>query len=146
MLSTLIGSVADAYEVSNLAAEYQKAREESRTDDAERLGKQLDDAFAKAKGDVFKILREAQSYAFEKATLAKGAAERFAGQLKAYRAAPEIYVRDQRLAVLEDALAGIRKYVVVTDSNNSEVVIVNLEESLTPDLYKIGGLQENKPQ
>ena len=145
-LSTLIGSVKAAYEVSNLAAQYQKAREEGRTEDADKLGTQLDKAFAGAQGEVFRILRDAQSYAFEKATLAKATAERFVGQLKAYRAAPQIYIREQRLAVLEEALRGIRKYVVVSDVNNSEVVIVNLEDKLTPDLYDIGGLPENKPQ
>jgi membrane protease subunit HflK len=145
-LSTLIGSVARAYEVSNLAAQYQRAREEERTQDVDTLGKQLDKAFAGAKGDIFRILREAQSYAFTRATLARAAAERFAGQLKAYRAAPKIYMREQRLAVLEEALQGVRKYIVVGDPNNSEVVIVDLQEKLTPDLYDIGGLPENKPQ
>jgi membrane protease subunit HflK len=145
-LTTLIGSVTRAYQVESLAADYQKAREESRTEDAEQLGKQLDKAFTDARGDIFRILREAQSYAFEKATLARAAAERFLGQLKAYRAAPDIYRREQRLAVLEEVLQGIRKFVVVTDQNNSEVVIVDLQEKLTPNLYDIGGLQESKPQ
>ena len=145
-LSTLIGSVARAYEVSNLAAEYQRAREDGRTEDAEKLGKQLDTAFANAKGDIFRILREAQSYAFAKAALAKATADRFTGQLKAYRAAPRIYMRQQRLAVLEEALRGIRKYIVVSDPNNSEVVIVDLQDQVTPDLYKLGGLPENNPQ
>lgn len=145
-LSTLIGSVARAYEVSNLAAQYQKAREENRAEDADKLGKQLDTAFAGAKGDIFKILRDAQSYAFTRATLARAAADRFVGQLKAYRAAPRIYTRDQRLAVLEEVLPGIRKYIVVSDPNNSEVVIVDLQDKVTPDLYEIGGLPENKPQ
>lgn len=145
-LSTLIGSVTKAYEMSNLAAEYQKAREEGRSEDADKLGKQLDTAFANAKGNVFRIMREAQSYAFTKATVAKAAAERFIGQLKAYRAAPRVYMREQRLAVLEDALQGIRKYIIVSDPNNSEVVIVDLQDQSTPDLYKLGGLPENKPQ
>jgi len=145
-LSTLIGSVTRAYEVSNLAAQYQQAREEGRTEDAEKLGKQLDTAFANAKGDIFKILRDAQSYAFTRATLAKAAADRFTGQLKAYRAAPRIYMREQRLAVLEETLPGVRKYIVVSDPNNSEVVIVDLTDQVTPDLYKIGGLPENNPQ
>jgi len=142
-LSTLIGSVEDANAVYELALQYQKAREEGRTQDVDTLGKQLDKAFAEAQGDIFRILRDAQSYAFEKATLAKATAERFAGQLKAYRAAPQIYVREQRLAVLEEALRDARKYVIVSDPNNSEVVIMNLEDQLTPGLYDIGGPSEN---
>jgi len=40
-------------------------------------------------------------------------------------------------------LRGIRKYVIVSDPNNSEVVIMNLEDQLTPNLYELGGLPEN---
>ncbi len=142
-LSTLIGSEEIARGVSELAAQYQTAREADKAEEAARLGKQLDEAFGNAKGDIFRILRDAQSYTFEKATLAKATAERFAGQLKAYQAAPQIYMREQRLAVLEEALRGIRKYVIVSDPNNSEVVIMNLEDQLTPNLYELGGLPEN---
>lgn len=142
-LSTLIGSVADADAMFALATRYQKSLEEGKVEDVNELGKQLDAAFANAQGDIYRTLKESQSYAFQSATLAKATAERFAGQLKAYRAAPQIYMREQRLAVLEEALRGIRKYVVVSDPNNSEVVIVNLEDQLTPNLYDIGALPEN---
>ncbi|MBN1506750.1 MAG: hypothetical protein JW955_07885 [Sedimentisphaerales bacterium] len=145
-LSSLIGSVMRAYDVYDLARAHQGAREEGRTDDADKLGEQLDKALSDAKGEIFRILRTAQSYAFQKATLAKAEAERFAGQLKAYQAAPHIYMREQRLAVLEQTLPGIRKYIVAGDPNDSEVVIVDLQEKLMPDLYDIGGLPENNPQ
>jgi hypothetical protein len=68
--------------------------------------------------------------------------ERFAGQLKAYQAAPEIYVRQQRLAVLEEALADIRKYVVVAEPNDTEVIILDLQDELSNELFKLGGLQQ----
>jgi len=144
-LSTLIGSVAKAYELADLAEEYQAARQEGRTEEAEHLGRQLDQAFADAKGDIFRILREAQSYAFEKATLAKATGERFASQVKAYEAAPEIYTREQRLAVLEEALPAIRKFVVAGNAGDSQVTIVDVQETLTPSLYDIG-VQESSEQ
>jgi membrane protease subunit HflK len=142
-LTSSIGSVKKAYELAELLAAHQDAREAGRTEDVERLGEQLDNAFAQAWGDVFSIFAEAQSDAFEKATLAKATGERFASQIKAYNAAPEIYAREQRLAVLEDALKGIRKYVVVADANDSQVTIVDLQEKLTPNMYDIGGFQES---
>jgi len=137
-LSTLIGSVTKAYELADLAAAYQKAQTEGRTQDVEELGKQFDAAFADAKGVIFQTLRTAQSYAFAKATLAEATGERFAGQVKAYRAAPEIYMQEQRLAVLEEALKDIRKYVVATDVNDTQVTIIDLQEKLTHDLLDIG--------
>jgi regulator of protease activity HflC (stomatin/prohibitin superfamily) len=145
-LSTIMGSVAKAYELADLAEEYQAAREQGRAEDAERLGLQLDKAFAEAKGDIFRILREAQSYAFEKATLAKATGERFASQVKAYEAAPEIYTREQRLAVLEEALPAIRKFVVAANAGDTQVTVIDAQEALTPSLYDIGGVQESSEQ
>ncbi|MCX5637734.1 MAG: hypothetical protein NTX52_08605, partial [Planctomycetota bacterium] len=103
-MSTLVGSVEDADELYNLAARYQQARRENRLQDVEKLGGELDMAFAKASGDIFKTLRESQSYAFEKATLAQATGLRFASQLKAYRAAEKIYKHEQKSAILEEAL------------------------------------------
>jgi hypothetical protein len=145
-LSKLVGSVPKAYKLAELAGEYQKAQTAGRADDAQRLGEQFDTAFREAKGDIFQILSEANGYAYRKAALAKATGERFAGQLEAYRAAPEIYQREQRLAVLEEALKDIRKFVVAADPNDREVVIVDVQEKLTPSLYDIGGLEESSGQ
>jgi len=141
-LSTLAGSIQKADELYNLASAYQHAIENNHTEKIEELGSELDSAFAQAKGDIFSTLRQAKSYAFEKETLARAAGERFAGQLKAYRAAEEIYKREQRLAVLEEALDSVRKYVVVADQNDTQVFIVDVQEKPTPSLYELAGLEE----
>ncbi len=143
-LSALAGSVEDADELYNLAAKYQRAKEGNRPEEVEELGSDLDRAFAEAKGDIFSTLREAKSYAFEKAVLAQATGKRFASQLKAYRAAEEIYKREQRLAVFEEALKNIRKYVVVADVNDTQVFIVDVQEKLTPSLYELSGLEEEE--
>jgi len=142
-LSTMIGSVKDAYRLYSLAAEYQLAETDGRKDDVENLGRELDKAFGRARGEIFKTLRGAQSYAFEKATLARTTGERFAGQVKAYKAAKEIYIREQRLAVMEEALKGIRKYIFVADPNDTQIFIVDVQEKLTPTLYNIGAVKES---
>jgi len=144
-LSNLVGSVQDANELHSLAVEYQQAVEKNDPEKIEELGKALDAAFAQAKGDIFKILREAKSYAFEKATFAEATGRRFADQLKAYRAAKEIYKREQILMVYEEALKGTRKYVVVADGNDTQVFIIDVTEKLTPSLYDmdIPGFKES---
>jgi len=142
-LSSLAGSVEDADKLYSLASEYQRAKEKNQPEDIEKLGNALDLAFAEAKGDIFKILREAQSYAFEKATIARATGERFASQLKAYRAAEEIYMREQRLVILEEALEKIRKFVVVADKNDRQVFIFDAQEKLTPSLYELAGFEES---
>jgi regulator of protease activity HflC (stomatin/prohibitin superfamily) len=137
-LTTLAGSVADAEGLYALVSKYQRAG--AQNDDA--ASTELENAFSQAGGDIFARLREAQSYAFEKAAVAEATGLRFASQVKAYRAAEDIYKREQRLAVLEDSLADIRKYVVVADTNDSQVYIVDLQEKLTPSLYEMGGFEE----
>ncbi|MHC4807890.1 MAG: SPFH domain-containing protein [Planctomycetota bacterium] len=138
-LSTLVGSVEEADELYNLAARYQQAEEA----DKPALGRQLDAAFAKAKGDIFKALRESQSYAFERATLARATGRRFASQLKAYKAAEEIYIREQILTAFEESLEKVRKYIVVADPNDRQVIIIDFTEELTPSLYDLGGFEES---
>ena len=142
-LSALVGSVEDADQLYDLAAKYQQAKQQTKPPDAEKLGGELDAAFAKARGDIFKTLREAQSYAFEKSTLAQATGERFADQLKAFRAAEQIYKHQQKLEALEEALQGVRKYLVVADTNDTQVFIVDVKEKLVPSLYDITGLEES---
>ena len=122
-----------------------QAEDANNIEEINMLGKQLDDAFEQAKGDIFKILRESKTYAFEKETLAEATGQQFAGQLKAFRAAPEIYEREQWLTMYEQALKGVRKYVVVADQDDTQVTIIDLTESQTPDIYQgLGGdLEEN---
>ncbi len=138
ILTTLSGSIPEADRLYALAREYERAKEDG--DDAEvaRLSEQVNSDFAKARGDIFKTLSEAGSYAFERATLAKATGERFKSQILAHEASPQIYKRQQRLAMLEEALAKVRKYVVVAGDEDTQVYIIDLQESLTPSLYDMG--------
>ena len=141
-LSLLAGSVENANELYDLAAQYQLAEKDNDPARLEKLGADLDSAFARAGGEIFITLREAQSYAFEKVTLAEATGKRFADQLKAYQASPEIYLRNQRLAVFEESLQKTRKFVVVADQDDTQVFIVDVKEKLTPSLYDLGGFEE----
>jgi len=141
-LSTLVGSVEDADKLYDLAAKYQLAKEQNKIDQIDKLSDALDNAFLEAKGDIFRTLRVARSYAFEKATLSRATGERFESQIKAYEAAREIYEREQRLTAFEEALQNIRKYIVVADPNDTQIFIFDAKEKLTPSLYDIGGIKE----
>jgi regulator of protease activity HflC (stomatin/prohibitin superfamily) len=142
-LSTLAGSVEEADKLYDLAVQYQEAEGEGNPERIEKLGKELDEAFAQASGDIFARLREAQSYAFEKQALARATGERFAGRLKAYTAAPEYYKGEQRLAALEDAFENIRKYIVVADQNDKQITIIDFQEKLIPTLFDLPGFKES---
>ncbi len=143
-LTLLAGSVAQANELYNLAEKYQVAREKDDTAQIEQLGEKLDVAFGRAKGDIFATLCKSQSYAFERAVLAKATGLRFHSQVQAYKAAKDIYKLEQRLGMLEDSLEKTRKYILVADVNDSQVFIVDLKEKLTPSLYDLTTVEEDK--
>ncbi|MHC4639301.1 MAG: hypothetical protein ACYTBV_17630, partial [Planctomycetota bacterium] len=121
--------------------EYRKAQERSDTEAISELAPKLDAAFTDAGGDIFTTLRQAQSYAFEKSILAQASGERFASQLKAYRASPKFYLNQQRLQAFEEVSDNIRKYVVVTGSDDNQIFIIDVQEKLTPGLYDLGGME-----
>jgi len=137
ILTTLSGSIGQANQLYELAHEFQRAKESGDPAQIARLSERVNREFGKAQGDIFKALSEAGSYAFEQWTLAKATGERFGDQVLAYRASPQIYKRELRLAMLEEALAKIRKYVVVAEGDDAQVYIIDLQEKLTPSLYDL---------
>jgi regulator of protease activity HflC (stomatin/prohibitin superfamily) len=140
-LSTLVGSVQDANELYALAAQYQEAKRKNLTDQADKIGADLDQAFEQARGEIYQTLKESKSTAYEVATLAEATGLRFASQLKAYRASEEIYKHQLKLAVLEEALSDIKKYVVVADQNDTQIFIVDVTEKRIPSLFELGGYE-----
>jgi regulator of protease activity HflC (stomatin/prohibitin superfamily) len=143
LLAELAGSIDEVNALYDIAMDYERAREEGDVQRIEQLQTSLRTALSGVEGKVFSTLREAESYAFERANLAKGDGLRFGGQIKSYQASPEIYRRIQRLAMLEESLEKIRKYVVVAEKEDSQVFIVDLQESLNQSLYEMGlGLDE----
>ena len=143
-LTTLVGSVQDANDLYTLASKYQQAKRQNRSEQVDELAPDLDLAFTQARGEIYGTLRESQSYAFEVVTLAQATGLRFASQLKAYRAAKQIYKHQLRLAVLEETLGNIKKYVVVADPNDTQVFIVDVTEKRIPSLYDLGLKESGK--
>jgi regulator of protease activity HflC (stomatin/prohibitin superfamily) len=146
ILTSLAGSVEQANRLYELTALYQQAKQQNNTDEIQKISEILDHAFGQAKGEIFSTLRQSESYAFEKQTLAQATGLRFASQVKAYNAAPEIYISQQRLAMFEEAMGGIRKFLIVADDNDTQVFTVDIKEKLTPSLYDIGGIGEEGGQ
>ncbi len=136
ILTALAGSIEQAEKLYDLARSYQEAKEKGASAaEIEKLGKDLDEAFANADGEIFMKLSAAKSYAFERARLAEATGKRFAGQLTAYRASPDIYLRLQRLEMLEEALKGVRKYVVIAEEGDREIYEIDLTEELMTGLF-----------
>ena len=145
-LSSLAGSVDQALALADLAGQYQALDQDRNSPAAKDLAQQLDQGLNQAKGDIYKILKDAQAYAYQKPTLAQATGLRFAGQVKAFHAAPNIYQRLQRLLTLKGALKdqGIRKYVLLGDPNDRETIIMDLSEQLNLDLESMIGVQGNQ--
>ena len=126
--------MTEADALYQLAGQYQKAGE-ANASDMELIGADLDRAFTQAQGNIYMILRQAQANAFEKATEAHATGLRFAGQVKAFYAAKDIYLHEQRINALGEALQNVRKYAIVNHPADDQVVIIDLQEKLMPSLY-----------
>ena len=128
-LSTSAGSVEKAHELYALD---KKVKDSERLKDPNlaEYQRQLDDAFGQASGSTYKTLTQAKTYAFQKEILAEATGKRFAGQLQAYRAAPEIYLYEQWITSLEQTYKGVRKYVIMTDKNEKQINIIDLENKV----------------
>ena len=146
ILGPVVGSVEKTEKLYELWLKYQQAEDTNSPAEIEKITKELDLTFEEAKGDIFKTLRQAQNYAFQKEAIARATSDRFEEQLKAYEAAPEIYMHEQHSAAIEEAFGGIRKYVVVADQNDTQITIIDLQEKLTPSIYDSGVIEENTRQ
>lgn len=134
-LSLLAGSVEAAYDLKDLARQYLDARIQNDPRLEEHAGA-LDAAFSRAQGDIYRTLRQAQAYAFEKSHLAKATGLRFDSQVQAYRAAKTIYLQQLWLQTLVQGLKDVRKYVFVPDPNADQVMILDLQEQLKLDAFE----------
>ena len=147
LLTELAGSITEVDNLYQLAMDFERSKSEGDPARTETLREELQVAFGRAKGNVFKTLREAESYACERVNLSKGEGLRFAGQVKAYQAAPELYQKIQRLKTLEEGLKNVRKYVVVADDKDSQVYIIDLQEKLKTSIYDMDlGLEKEQQQ
>ena len=57
----------------------------------------------------------------------------FTNQIPAYRASPAVYAQRAYLQVLERAGSGARK-IILAATNTEDVILLNLEEKIRPDL------------
>jgi len=137
LLSAFAGSVDQVNELYDLVTELQVAKDSGNAAQSEKLSAELENGLDNAKGDIFKILGEAEIAAFEKVLLSEAKGKRFKDQVLAYEASPDIYKRQLRLTMLEEALAGIRKYIVVAEDEDTQVYMIDLQEKLAPDLYDL---------
>ena len=137
ILTQLAGSIETVDALYQQAMAFGEAREAGDTAKADAMRADLLKSFEAARGKVFSTIRQAQAESSEKIAAAKGEGLRFDGQYKAFRAAPELYPQLQRLAMLEEALEKIRKYVVVANPQDTQVYIIDLQEKLMPSLYDL---------
>ncbi len=131
-LTESAGSVEKAEQLIALINEIAKIERSENHDsqDLDSLRDKLDNAFEQASGITFKTLSEAQTYAFNKIILSEAEARRFAGQLKAYRAAPGIYMLEQQISTLEKSLKSIRKFVIMADEDSKQITVIDLQNKL----------------
>jgi len=141
LLTTNVGSVAAANKLYKLAQDFADTKYDGDTAKSQAAKVALDAEFAAASGELYAKLRNASGYAFERSVIAEAIGKRFAGQMQAFEAAKGIYTHELKMAMLEDALENIRKYIIVADGD-TQVTVFDLQEKLVPSLYDIEPIQK----
>jgi modulator of FtsH protease HflK len=119
--------------------EAENARKQAEgSDDAEKI-KALDEALInsgdavtkfllQAGGSVSEEIQKSDSERYRLNTMAKADSDSFHMSAEAFRVNPEIYKLRFRLQAMAESIINARKYIIPAGSNNSEVIILNLED------------------
>ena len=91
---------------------------------------------ALARADAVKRRREAEADRKRLESSAVARAALFTNQLAAYQASPSVYPQQAYLQVLERSAASTRK-IILAATNTEDIVILNLEDKIRPDLYDL---------
>jgi regulator of protease activity HflC (stomatin/prohibitin superfamily) len=67
---------------------------------------------ASIEGQKAKILNDAKGYYNERTLVSKASSQRFKSQMKAYSAAPEVYIHREKMTAIEEGLSSSRKVLV----------------------------------
>jgi modulator of FtsH protease HflK len=89
-----------------------------------------------AGAEATNILTSAAGRRVTKEIIAEAESARFANQLLAYQASPSVFWQRSYLETLARAIAPTRKYVLAA-SNTQEIIWLNLEDKLRPDLLDV---------
>ena len=89
-----------------------------------------------ARAEATRRIREAEAYKARRIASAAAQSGQFTNQMTAWRASPTVYTERAYLRTLAEAGAKARKYVLLT-TNSQDVIQLNLEEKLRPDLSDI---------
>jgi regulator of protease activity HflC (stomatin/prohibitin superfamily) len=89
-----------------------------------------------ARAEAARRIYEAEAYRAGKVAEAAARAAQFTNQLAAFQASPEVYSRRAYLGTLAAGVAPARKYVVAT-TNTTEILQLNLEDKIRPDLLDV---------
>jgi membrane protease subunit HflK len=89
-----------------------------------------------ARAEADRLLGEAKAYRFQRVAAAEAQAARFKQQLQAYEASPEVYTLRAKLQTRVQHSTNV-KYIVKTTTNTQDIVQIDLEEKISPDIADI---------
>lgn len=140
----LFVGLQDMHPPTSVAAEFEAVNGAAQEVQAKVLGAEgiTNRIVLLAQADATAMIHAAEGSAMRATTNAAARGARFANQLVAYHAAPEVYTNRLQLLTVGRALAGARKYVV-GPTNTHNVFQVNLQENFQPSLLDVD-VDENK--
>lgn len=89
-----------------------------------------------ARAEATNRVRQAEAHRIRTIAATLAQAAQFTNQMKAFREAPQVYTQRAYLNAIAQGTAGARK-VVLTSTNAQDVVTLNLEDKVRPDLLDV---------
>jgi len=89
-----------------------------------------------ALGERRSLVSAAEGYKYSRLTVDVSEADRFRQQLLGYRVAPEVFRTRAYLDTLDEVAKSVRKYVIAA-GDAREVLIIDMQEKLRPDLMDV---------
>jgi membrane protease subunit HflK len=89
-----------------------------------------------AEAEAQKMIRDAEIYRLNKVAEVSARAAQFTNQITAFTASPTVYPQRLYFQTFARAASGTRKYIVAP-TNTQDVIQLNLEEKIRPDLLDV---------
>lgn len=117
-LARVAGSVDLSMRIDAAIRRLDALRVAGDTTQAAAADMEIDRLLTEARGEAAEVLHKARAYRWQRSVGERASSDRFAGELRAYQAAPVYYRTRRFLEVLAEGLTGRRKFVIAGDAGD----------------------------
>lgn len=128
-MTSVTGSTDHSLRLNGLLESIESKGRDLDTSENAALNAEVDELLWTSRGEVASSLAEARGYRWQRSIGEQAAASRYAGELEAFRRAPNYYRASRYLQAIANGLSERRKYVLAADSQGVPTFQMDLTDS-----------------